>query len=88
MWETRRIVGSSPATVVNNDVISHRTNRLDPVFFPFLAYVPLSGIAMFVQAVCQIKTARCPIFTVFLGGVFMIAEIASRAVAASERWVS
>jgi hypothetical protein len=58
LWETRRIAGSSPTTVVNNDVISHRTNPLDPVFSPFLAYVPVLGIAMFVQVICQAKTAR------------------------------
>ena len=28
-------VGSSPAIVVNNDVTSHRTNPLDPVFSSF-----------------------------------------------------
>ncbi|VXA78182.1 hypothetical protein AERO9A_230063 [Aeromonas salmonicida] len=67
MWETRRIAGSSPTTVVNNDVISHRTNPLDPVFSPFLAYVPVSGIATFAQTVGQVKTARLPNFYCFLG---------------------
>jgi hypothetical protein len=76
------------ATVVNNDVTSHRTNPLDPVFSPFLAYIPVSGIATFAQEVCQVKLLACPIFTVFLGAVFMITDIASRAVAGSERWVS
>lgn len=33
-WETGGIARSSPATVVNNDVTSHCTNPLDPVFSP------------------------------------------------------
>ncbi|WP_461603969.1 hypothetical protein, partial [Aeromonas salmonicida] len=57
----------SPTTVVNNDVTSHRTNPLDPVFSPFLAYVPVSGIAMFVQVICQVKTTRLSNFYCFLG---------------------
>ncbi len=53
--------------MVNNDVTSHRTNPLDPVFSPFLAYVPVSGIAMFVQVICQVKTTRLSNFYCFLG---------------------
>jgi hypothetical protein len=53
--------------VVNNDATSHRTNPLAPVFSPFLAYVPVSGIATFVQVICQVKTARLPDFYCFLG---------------------
>jgi len=48
----------------------------------------VSGIATFAQAVCQVKLLACTIITAFLGAVFMIAEIASRAVAGSEGWVS
>jgi hypothetical protein len=60
-WETGSIASS------NNDVISPRTNLLDPVFSPFLAYVPVSGIATFAQTVGQVKTARLPNFYCFLG---------------------
>ena len=67
LWETRRIVGSSPTTVVNNDVTSHRTNPLDPVFSPVFGIY--SGVRHCHVCTSELsgKSARLPDCYCFLG---------------------
>ena len=67
MWETRHIASSSPITVVNNDVTSHLTNPLDPVFSPVFGIC--SGVRHCHVCTSELsgKNARLPDFYCFLG---------------------